>query len=90
MIGLPDDLLSKTREVQPFVDYVAETDMRGPKRTIMSSSAIVNISQDIKNVSKGQEYSNNAFMTQYPQGEEIVKEKSTKVIQKTKADKEGE
>ena len=29
-------------------------------------------------------------MTQYPQGEEIVKEKTTKVIQKTKADKEGE
>ena len=44
MVGLPDELLSKTREVQPFVDYVAETDMRGPKRTIMSSQAIVNIS----------------------------------------------
>jgi len=50
----------------------------------------VNISQEIKNVSKGQEYTNNAFMTQYPQGEEFVKEKTTKIIQKTKADKEGE
>ena len=50
--------------------------MRGPKkRTVMSSHAIVNISQEIKNVSKGQEFTNNAFMTQYPQGEEVVKEK---------------